>query len=391
MVNKAGDCFRVEDRPRLLFVSHLARRASGGGVFAVTWQIARLLDQWFSLDDPGPVVPCVNKLDAMWSKIRRRMLRMPGSSYQFSPRTLHSTSASVCGLVAPNTEAVFFRSSTRWIACRPNIPYFVHTDVVFHTFFHNTFRSRDFLQSDLRRIWEMERVFLENAAAVFFESDWGLQKARAAYGLTGDHYIVLRNGGVIEPPDVDQWDGETLRLVTMAKDFRQKGGDLVREAYRQLKPRYPNLSWHILGGPPDVPMNDLTDVHVEGFLRPDVPHELARMREILSDAFLLVHPTREDTNPLVLIEAAYFGCPAVSVNDFAIPELIVHGETGLLLPRPLSAAAIANAIEQLILDQKRYRQMRNQARERAVQQFNWDQTGEEMAFHIRRSLARRQQ
>ena len=33
---------------------------------------------------------------------------------------------------------------------------------------------------------------------------------------------------------------------------------------------------------------------------------------------------REDTNPWVITEAAYFGGPSISVNRFAIPELVAH-------------------------------------------------------------------
>ena len=332
-------------KAKLLYVSHLPRRPSGGGMLAVSFRIAQQLDRYFDLQDIGPIVPHVSVMDALLSKIRRKVIHVPGRFYQFSANTLAATARHVEQLIGADRDGVFFRSSTRWIHCRPTVPYFVHTDVVFHTFFGNTFDPTDFITSDLQRIWAAERAFLEGAAAVFFESEWGLQKAREAYQLSGNHYVALRNGGGIEPPGCDVWAGGSLRLVSIAKHFKQKGGDIVLEAFRMLKPR-----------------------------------------EILTDSFLLVHPTREDTNPLVLIEAAYFGCPSVSVDDFAIPELVVDGETGLLLKRPVTGESVANAIEKLILERNLYLDLRRKARERAVQEFQWDAIGEGMANHICRSL-----
>lgn len=90
-----------------------------------------------------------------------------------------------------------------------------------------------------------------------------------------------------------------------------------------------------------------------------------------------MHPTREDTNPLVLIEAAYFGCPSVTVNDFAIPELVVDGETGVLLPRPVTPELLASSIERLLATETQYLAMRRKARQRSMKRFQWDSIGNE--------------
>jgi glycosyltransferase involved in cell wall biosynthesis len=128
-------------------------------------------------------------------------------------------------------------------------------------------------------------------------------------------------------------------------------------------------------------------IHYEGFLHTDVPAERVRFREILGNAFLLVHPTREDINPLVLIEAAYFGCPSVSVNDFAIPELVANQQTGILLDRPVTAESVANAIELLINDRQLYSSMRIASRRRAMELFSWQNIGDRMAGIIQDFLA----
>ncbi len=360
-------------------------------MLAVSFRIAQELDRYFDLHDAGPIVPRVHTTDALLSKIRRKVFRVPGAFYPFSARTLQGTARQIERLIDEGTDAVFFRSSTRWIHCRPTVPYFVHTDVVFHTFFHNTFDPTHFSTSDLQRIWTSEREFLEGAAAVFFESEWGLQKALDAYGLSGQNMFALRNGGVIDPPANDAWVAtRPRRILTIAKYFRQKGGDLVLDAFLALKQRFPDLEWSIIGGEPDIGWREVPGISYEGFLRPDNPEELTRFRDLLANAFLLIHPTREDTNPLVLVEAAYFGCPCISVRDFAIPELVIDGQTGILVDRPVTLDSLVRAVEQLINDRALYLTMRHRARERAVARFDWNRIGEEMAGHINRCLARDQ-
>jgi hypothetical protein len=316
-------------------------------------------------------------------------LKLPGKFAHFSPLALARNAARVARVVPEDAGAIFFRSAAPWCRCRPRVPYFVYLDVVFHTFFHNTFRVGEFEADDLERIWREEAEFLEGAAAVFFESRWGMERAREAYGLRGDHLHAPGRGGVLEPPPADTWDGVSLRLVTVAIKFRQKGGDLVLAAFRDLKRRFPGLTWHIIGGPPEGAWQEVEGIVYEGMLRPDVAADLARFRVLLAGAWLLIHPTREDTNPLVLTEAAYFGCPSVSVRRFAIPELVVDGETGVLVESPPDADRLAAAIARLLEDPVGYRGMRVAARDHALRHFSWERIGDFMAEEIGRKLAGR--
>jgi glycosyltransferase involved in cell wall biosynthesis len=189
------------------------------------------------------------------------------------------------------------------------------------------------------------------------------------------------------PPSADTWTGDSLRLVTMAMNFRQKGGDIAADAFRRLKPRYPDLTWHIIGGAPERSRGMEHGVTLEGVLAPHDPRDCERLRSILSSAFLLLHPTREDTSPLVITEAAYFGCPSISMNAFAIPELILDGETGILLERGADGAALAAAIESLLVERGLYARMRVRAREHALAAFRWDSTGQIIGDVIENILA----
>jgi glycosyltransferase involved in cell wall biosynthesis len=172
----------------------------------------------------------------------------------------------------------------------------------------------------------------------------------------------------------------------MAMDFEQKGGDIVLDAYKTLKPRFPSLSWRIIGGQPCSGFDSLDGVTYEGELNVEVDADLKRLRQILSEAFLLVHPTREDTSPLVVTEAAYFGCPSLSVRAFALPELVDDGVTGLLVDFPARPADIVNGITTLMDDPARYQEMRTRARSESLARHSWPAIGEMISAKILESL-----
>jgi glycosyltransferase involved in cell wall biosynthesis len=89
----------------------------------------------------------------------------------------------------------------------------------------------------------------------------------------------------------------------------------------------------------------------------------------------------------VLTEAAYFGCPAISVNRFAIPELVADGVTGILVDPPASPNDVAEAIASLLEDPDRYAKMRADTRARALERYSWNFVGGFMCDRIDERIA----
>ena len=102
-------------------------------------------------------------------------------------------------------------------------------------------------------------------------------------------------------------------------------------------------------------------VHFLGW-RSDVPR-------ILQALDLYVQPSVSEAFGLTVVEAAAAGLPIVASDVGGIPEIIEHGVNGLLVP-PGDAQALADAIQQLIDDPQRARQLGEAARRTAFERFS---------------------
>ena len=89
--------------------------------------------------------------------------------------------------------------------------------------------------------------------------------------------------------------------------------------------------------------------------------------------------------PLVLLEAALLGKPAICSNIPGNNEVVLDGVTGLLFP-PGDAAALAGRIDALLSDCEQRRRMGNAARERAQQEFTIEAMTDRVELLYRRLM-----
>jgi glycosyltransferase involved in cell wall biosynthesis len=93
--------------------------------------------------------------------------------------------------------------------------------------------------------------------------------------------------------------------------------------------------------------------------------------EWLARAEVLVHPVRWEGFGLALLEAMLAERPVVASGVSSVPEIVVGGETGLLVP-PDDPAALARAIGRLLADPELASRLGTAGRERARSEFSVD-------------------
>jgi glycosyltransferase involved in cell wall biosynthesis len=156
---------------------------------------------------------------------------------------------------------------------------------------------------------------------------------------------------------------------------REKGFDLLVEA----APRLPKGVHVLIGGDgsqraelaAQVQRLGLEDrVTLTGFVE-DVPAFLSRIG-------LFVLPSRSEGLGLVLVEAMAAGRPVVASRVGGIPEVVVDGETGLLVP-PEEPEALAGTIGRLLADPALAGRMGEAGRQRAREHFSAGRMAEQTA------------
>lgn len=91
--------------------------------------------------------------------------------------------------------------------------------------------------------------------------------------------------------------------------------------------------------------------------------------EVLSTIDIFVFPSHEESFGVLLIEAMAAGLPAAASNNAGIPDIVIDGETGILVP-PKDAVKLAGAVKQLIVDKELRTNLGRAARKRAEGIFN---------------------
>lgn len=192
---------------------------------------------------------------------------------------------------------------------------------------------------------ELER-FDEDAAG---GSESARESARRELGLGSDEAVVLVPA-VIRPG---------------------KGHELLLEAVPALRRRVPGVRILLAGGGGRAAALEARARRMElgdavRFLghREDVPR-------LLRACDVVALPSRAEALPTALIEAAAAGRPAVATRVGGTPEVVEHGETGLLV-EPGDAGALASALAGLLEDVDRARRYGRAARRRAEERFDID-------------------
>ena len=95
----------------------------------------------------------------------------------------------------------------------------------------------------------------------------------------------------------------------------------------------------------------------------------------LSDAIVAVapYPASDDHyfSPLKIFEYAAAGLPVVASDIGQVPQIVSHGETGLVVP-PSDATALAAGIDALVLNPDRAARLGRAGRARAVAEHSWE-------------------
>lgn len=162
-------------------------------------------------------------------------------------------------------------------------------------------------------------------------------------------------------------------LVTASRLVPQKGLDLLLEAVASVRSSFPELRLHIYGGEQkgyeDYAWKTRSQAAELGL---DAAVTMKGHRDhpyrYWSDAAIYVQASRWENYPVAVLEAMAVGLPVVATDVGAMPQIVEHGRTGLLVA-PGDPAALAKAITQLLENPDDAAAMGAAGRERVLSDF----------------------
>jgi starch synthase len=258
-----------------------------------------------------------------------------------------------------------------------------------------------------------ERVALEGADAIIAVSEGMRRDVLACYpAIDPERVRVVYNGIDAEEyapdPGTDVLarhgvDPDRPSVVFVGRITRQKGVEHLLEAARAFDPAAQLV---LCAGAPDTPeLRAAVERRVEElraeregvvWLQQMLPKP--EVIQLLSHATVFVCPSIYEPLGIVNLEAMACEAAVVATATGGIVEVVVDGETGLLVPYDpreddigprdpqVFAAAIAERVNALVADPARAAEMGRAGRRRVLESFAWGQIAEQTAG-LYRSLA----
>lgn len=234
----------------------------------------------------------------------------------------------------------------------------------------------------------------EAAARIFTLSERLRQVFITRFGIPADRVETVLAGpnweiGADPPLPVRGESREPVILFT-GRAFERKGGRVMLEAFRRVRDRIPQARLLIVG--PEALPEDVgappPGVELLGFLDKSTAEGRARLLDAYARAAVFCLPTRFEAFGIVFLEAMHYELPCVGPRQWAVPEIVEDGVTGLLVP-PDDAPALADALVQLLADPARARAMGVAGKARLLERFTWAHVTRRMTDAISALLATR--
>jgi glycosyltransferase involved in cell wall biosynthesis len=366
---------------KIAYISNLDYNKSSGGWSGINVNMYNQLKKYFRVEYIGPINPPFVYYEKVISKIIRNLGFRGGFSF-FSEKRLQKINELYSCKCNSTPDFYFFFGNTPWIKIKPNKPYFVYMDADFITYLKVFSDYPSFSEKSIKRIANQEKIWLENAHAIFFGSHWIMNETIKNLDLPNvkNKYKVVNTGGHIPIPEKDnyQYRANDLKLLFISLNFEKKGGHDAVNIFLEIKKTLPNTILTIIGERPPEEVLNTEGIQYIGRLSKSKTDELNKMEQEFQKASFLIHPTKMDTMGAIIPEANYFGTPAVASNRFGIPDLIQDENTGILIDDEEDYAIVASKIITLFMDKTEYMDTRKNARNFAIGNFSWDAIGEKI-------------
>ena len=217
-----------------------------------------------------------------------------------------------------------------------------------------------------------QRQVFAACTRVLVLSAWAGRSVVDDYGIDPSRVVVVGAGANLADPLPRRTDVDRPSVLFVGRDWEQKGGPLLLEAFRLARRRVPTARLVIVGCTPRLEAEP--GVEVVGVLDRSDPASDARLRRLYAEATCFALLSRFDAFPNVLLEAGVSGLPVVSTDTGSRAEAVVDGVTGRLVAGR-DPGTVADALVSLLDDPGRAAAMGRAGAARVAELFTWPVVG----------------
>jgi glycosyltransferase involved in cell wall biosynthesis len=224
-------------------------------------------------------------------------------------------------------------------------------------------------------------------------------------GLYGDFKKYLKEENVyfcpngIPAPKTPEPSGvpevgavSACRLLFLSNMIIEKGVLVLLEACRILKEKALDFECHFVGAWSNISEPEFRQQVNNSKLAQNVYAHGAKFGDEknamfnATDVFVLPTYYSNECFPLVLLEAMGYGLPVVSTAEGGIPDIVVQGETGFIVPQK-NAVELASRLEALIKDPELRSRFGSAGRKQFLDRFTTETFESNMAEIFSRSIS----
>jgi colanic acid/amylovoran biosynthesis glycosyltransferase len=177
----------------------------------------------------------------------------------------------------------------------------------------------------------------------------------------------------------------SVRCVAVGRMTGKKAPILLLDSFRRLAKKTPNVQLDHVG---EGPLMASADHFIQAFGLDNVrlhggrPHEYVLGLMSQGDMFVqhsVTDPVTGDEEglPVAILEAMAHGLPVVSTRHAGIPEAVIDGVTGYLVDEG-DTKAMAERIEELVMDSELRQRMGDAGRQRVTEYYSWERERSEL-------------
>jgi glycosyltransferase involved in cell wall biosynthesis len=199
---------------------------------------------------------------------------------------------------------------------------------------------------------------------------------KAQHGISPSKVFPIGAGAIREvhgevPTNIERY--KKRRILFVGRQWERKGGPILLEAFKRVRKELPDATLTVVSSLAQFEPQEGVE-HIK-FASNEELHELYKACSVFT------MPSICETWGLVYVEAAMHGLPTANWDNWALPDIVDHGQSGVLTSKH-NAEGLAEALIEALRDPVRLQGMGKASISRVKDVLAWPWVYERLLYAI---------